>query len=75
MALRFLNVGGIQSTAGAWEPVYFVYYAVGRVGVIERQTETGYYRFLPDGPAAGTVSLGDFDVEALKRRIGESLNP
>jgi hypothetical protein len=74
MALRFLDVSGLLPAADSWEVVYYVYHAVGKIGVIDRQTETGYYRFLPDGPAAGTVSLGDFDPEILKRRIAEWLN-
>jgi len=73
MTLRFLDVSGLVPAADSWEAVYFVFYALGRIGTVERQTETGYYRFLPDDPVAGNVSLGDFDVEVLKRRIHEYL--
>lgn len=71
--VHFLDVRDLEAPSDDWTPVYLVYAGTGRAGVIEFEPATAYYKFTPLEDNPGTSLLGDFSLDALKRRVTEWL--
>ncbi len=71
--VRFVDVRRVGVGEDGWFAAYVVYAGEQRAGVIEYEQATEYFRFAPTDPRPGTPMLGDFEVDALMRRVGDWL--
>ncbi|HWQ38528.1 MAG TPA: hypothetical protein VNM24_07930 [Burkholderiales bacterium] len=72
--VHFLDVRDLEPETDDWTPVYLVYAGSDRAGVIEFEPATAYYKFTALEDSPGMPLLGDFSLDALKRRVIEWLS-
>ena len=72
-AVRFVNVQNREIAVEGWTSVCLVYVGTTRAGVIKREGETKYHKFIPVEEQLFNTVSGDFSLDALKVRVAEWL--